>query len=37
MAELGLIQLKGRQAPVRIYECFNDLSGTDLEKYLFAL
>jgi class 3 adenylate cyclase len=35
--QLGLIQLKGKQSPIRIYECFNDLSDTDLAIQLSLL
>ncbi len=34
---LGLIQLKGKQAPISIYECFNDSDAGDLAKKLNAL
>ena len=35
--QLGLIQLKGKLAPVRIYECFNGLDEKVLDKQLMAL
>jgi hypothetical protein len=35
--QLGLIQLKGKLAPIRIYECFNAMEEGDLDKQLSAL
>ncbi|HMH34271.1 MAG TPA: adenylate/guanylate cyclase domain-containing protein [Puia sp.] len=35
--QLGLIQLKGKLAPIRIYECFNGLEEHDFGKKLTAL
>lgn len=33
----GLIQLKGKLAPVRIYECFDGIDEQDLDRQLKAL
>lgn len=35
--QLGLIQLKGKLAPVSIYECFNGMEEKDFHKKLLAL
>jgi class 3 adenylate cyclase len=35
--ELGLIQLKGKMAPVSIYECFNGIEEKDFQRKLLAL
>jgi adenylate cyclase len=35
--QLGLIQLKGKTAPIRIYECFNGMDEQVLGKQLVAL
>jgi len=35
--QLGLIQLKGKLAPIRIYECFNAMDEVELDKQLSAL
>jgi adenylate cyclase len=35
--QLGLIQLKGKLAPIRIYECFNGMNEEDLGMKLTAL
>jgi class 3 adenylate cyclase len=35
--ELGIIQLKGKLAPVSIYECFNGIDEKEFQKKLLAL
>jgi adenylate cyclase len=35
--QLGIIQLKGKMAPVRIYECFNGIDEHELDKKLSSM